>query len=916
MDALGHFIKFARDLASGRGSQKTTLLPKLDTPQKEALRGFLRSATSETTATATPTTTTSSAAGNTRGSSINTNTNTTNLPSSNPLSPTTMGSPSSPSGPTPPTSSSSSSSTSTTNLDPTQAVDGLVRAMRDLTADSNYKLVADVFGQFIMLKEKNERLSISHREVLDEYHRYRSELDDWKKRLDKEKEGLEDVIQSKVQEMLRLHAERAKLQGDLEDSAKRAAQAAEGAERELQRLKEEKERELEELKRDKERELALLKEDKEKELAALREDKEKELTKLREDQAYELAKLRDDMGTELSDMKSLRGMQISELEAAKTALEKSKEEIETAAAQAAQVAAEEIAALSNAKTLLEEWKAQAEADLVSLRDSKTTLEADRTKNEAEIVSLKEIVATLEAQFKAVDEALTAAKAELESLKTTVAEKTTEIETLKASLKAAEDQIVVLKQTVVEKSAEIEGLRHKLSAETTRADTAVARSEDLQSRLDETEDNLQTAEEKLDILASYQIKLHNDSEDIYVDILDKIWTSIVTLVESTFRPPLAEPVLSDPSCWANLRNSPYLKHATQLQIPLPQSNSPAAKGMRISAVLAVLSRALHRHLFRPVYLLDDDDENLVKFLRVLEDENPARELHLRSTLLATMPERQIEQGARRVKTVVREVSWLVQHLLSALAFETFVTGLEAACKLACEQWMRIQLASMKIEPYFGPPYDDFDWQVLDLPEFVTPTASQQRPFSVTLTDGGDPDDGASTIGAGAPLTTPGPDGEGKAHNLTHTHSHSHLHNNHSDAEGSDRPQEEDIDPDDILLVVWPSMCSVEDGDIMSITQGLVISKEQARPALEEVRRSKSNGGSGLNRDGSLNSNNGAMPMRPGSTTRRGTTRGMSIAAEERARGESRSPVTSRRKSFFGMGGDKAEKEGGKGEGGEE
>ncbi|KAH7625466.1 putative MEI5 protein [Sordaria sp. MPI-SDFR-AT-0083] len=879
------------------------------------------SATSETTATPT-TTTTTSAAGTTTintGTSINTSTstnNTTNHPGS-PLSPTTMGSPSSPSGPSP--------SSSSGHVDPTQAVDGLVRAMRDLTSDSNYKLVADVFGQFIMLKEKNERLSISHREVLDEYHRYRSELDDWKKRLEKEKEGLEDVIQSKVQEVLQLHAQRASLQGNLEDSAKRAAAAVENGERELMRLKEEKERELQELRKDKERELAALKEDKEKELVALKEDKEQELTKLREDQAYELSKLRDDMGTELSDMKSLRGMQISELEAAKAALEKSKEELEASAAQAAQAAAEEIAALSTARGLLEEWKAQAEAKLVLLQESKTTLEADKTKNEAEIVSLKETVATLEAQFKAVDEALTTTKADFESLKTIQAEKTSEIERLRASLKAAEEEIASLKQTVAEKSAEIEALRTNLNTEKARADTAEARSEDLQSRLDETEDNLQTAEEKLDILASYQTKLHADSEDVYVDILDKIWTSIVTLVESTFRPSLPEPILSDPSCWANLRNSPYLKHATQLQIPLPQSNSPAAKGMRISAVLAVLSRALHRHLFRPVYLLDDDDENLVKFLRVLEDENPARELHLRSTLLATMPERQIEQGARRVKTVVREVSWLVQHLLSALAFESFVSGLEQACKLACEQWMRIQLASMKIEPYFGPPYDDFDWQVLDLPEFVSSNSTQQqRPFSVTLTDGGDGDDGASTIGAGAPLSTPAPDTDGtstsKSHNLAHTHSHSHLHNNHdSDPNAnSDTPQEEEIDPDDILLVVWPSMCSVEDGDIMSITQGLVISKQQARPALEEVRRSKS----GINRDGSLNSNNGApgMPIRPGSTTRRGTTRGMSIAAEERSRGESRSPVTSRRKSFFGMGGggDKGEKgEGGKGEaGGEE
>ena len=59
----------------------------------------------------------------------------------------------------------------------------------------------------------------------------------------------------------------------------------------------------------------------------------------------------------------------------------------------------------------------------------------------------------------------------------------------------------------------------------------------------------------------------------------------------------------------------------------------------------------------------------------------------------------------------------------------------------------------------------------------------------------------------------------------------------------------------------------------------------------------------------------MPVRPGSTTRRATgggMRGVSIAAEERTRGESRSPVTSRRKSFFGMGGDKAEGKEAKGE----
>ena len=311
---------------------------------------------------------------------------------------------------------------------------------------------------------------------------------------------------------------------------------------------------------------------------------------------------------------------------------------------------------------------------------------------------------------------------------------------------------------------------------------------------------------------------------------------MTLVEGTFRPDIDEQILTDPSCWTNLRNSPYLKHATQLQIPLPQSNTPAAKGMRISAVLAVLSRAMHKHIFRPVYLLDDDDENLVKFLRALEDEDPTREAHLRATLVAMMPDRQVEQGARRVKTVVREVSWLVQHLLGALQFEAFCSGLEGACQLACEQWMRVQLAHMKIEPYFGPPYDDFDWQVLELPEFAEAAerdAGGSRASHLDDSDDAGVDDRLETIEASEVNSAESAIGAADAADKS-VSGGGFQDGDSAHHRGEEEMVDGEIDPDEILLVVWPSMCAVESGELMSITQGLVISKEQARPALEEQR----------------------------------------------------------------------------------
>ncbi|KAK0746980.1 hypothetical protein B0T18DRAFT_348931 [Schizothecium vesticola] len=713
--------------------------------------------------------------------------------------------------------------------DPTHAVDGLVRAIRDLTSDPNYKLVADVFSEFLFLKDHNHRLSMSHRETMEEYRKFRNELEDTKTKIEKQKADLEGVVLDKAKEIMQLSAARASLEGDLEDThamleqqRMAAFEAHEVAAKELAEVQAAREAALADLQTTKEEELAALQKTKEDELAALQTSKAQELAALQSSKAEELAAL----------------------QATKAAVEEAKRLAEEAAAAAATQAADDIATLEDAKRALEQVKADNEADIVGLRDNVASLEEARARleqikadYEAEFATLNERIASLETQKKEVEDSLAAANLEMASLHETVAQKNTEIESLQESLRIAEEQIASLQATVEERNAEIDNLHGKLKAEGERAENALAHGEDLQARLEDTEAALQDTETRLVDLEQYRVILSDDHEDVYVTVLDTIWTNIVTLVESTFRPDIDDAILSDPSCWTNLRSSPYLKHATQLQIPLPQSNSPAAKGMRISAVLAVLSRALHRHLFRPAYLPLDDaaaepaagaETPLVAFLRLLEDEDPAREAHMRATLLAMLPDQQRELGLRRVQTVVREVSWLVQHLLSAVQFAEFVSGLEAACALAREQWMRIQGAVIKIEPYFGPPYDDFDWQVLELPEFgeeaqedaplETVDAEQPRANGTQSPHTG----GGGVEGGGASIQGGGDDGYEDVDTST---LHSEDDNDVDDGE---------IQPEEILLVVWPSMCSVEGGDLVSITQGLVISKEQARPALEEVR----------------------------------------------------------------------------------
>ncbi|KAK4149907.1 hypothetical protein C8A00DRAFT_37492 [Chaetomidium leptoderma] len=762
------------------------------------------------------------------------------------------------------------------DADPTQAVDGLVRAIRDLTSDPNYKMVADVFSEFLYVKEQNNKLSSSHQVVLEEYRKFRNELEDQKGELNNEKKDLELLVQEKVQEIVQLSAARTRLEGDLEDThhsleeaIRNAAEAAAAAAEEYRGLQDHTAKEYADLQDTTSKAYADLQDTTSKAYADLQDHTSKEYADLQdttskayadlqEATAKEYADLQDTTSKAYADLQEATAKEYADLEAAKAAVEEEKRNGEEAAAAAAAQAADEIAVLTEAKTGLEEVKANNEAEIEGLKGNvadletaKADLEQVKADNEAEIASLKERIATLEGEKKNLEEELEAARQEIASLNETIVQKKIDIESLQESLRAAEEQIGSLQQTVEDKNAEIEDLHGKLTAEGERADKAESHGRDLQSQLDDTSQNLHLTTGKLTDLEQYRIVMHSENDDTYVTVLDKIWTTIVTLVEGTFRPDIDEQTLTDPSCWTNLRNSPYLKHATQLQIPLPQSNTSAAKGMRISAVLAVLSRAMHKHLFRPVYLLDDDDENLVKFLRALEDEDPTREAHLRATLMSMMPDRQVEQGGRRVKMVVREVSWLVQHLLTALQFEAFCSGLETACKLACAQWMRIQLAHMKIEPYFGPPYDDFDWQVLELPEFAEAAERDANNGGLlphtrddsedAMGGGGGGDDRLETIEASA-TGAPSSDTAGGAADAAHNSSSrggggggggSSFHDG-----GSHHPDDDmmdgEIDPDEILLVVWPSMCAVENGELMSITQGLVISKEQARPALEEQR----------------------------------------------------------------------------------
>ncbi len=209
------------------------------------------------------------------------------------------------------------------------------------------------------------------------------------------------------------------------------------------------------------------------------------------------------------------------------------------------------------------------------------------------------------------------------------------------------------------------------------------------------------------------------------------------------------------------------------MPLPLSNSPAAKQMRIAAMLADLARCINLHVFQPTYLLDEEDE-IRRLLIRLAVADSKKESFCRAVLLSMFPELQAKNAAKAVERVVREVSWSVRSLISDTQYDRFKLSLEDVVRQAHDAWQLVQRSREKFEPIFEPRHcDDIEWQPLKL------------------------DDRSAVAGKEKTMTA------------------------------SER--------DDVLLVIFPRIYIVEDSEPEPVTQGVVLMKSQSAAAAEEIER---------------------------------------------------------------------------------
>ncbi|PHH64225.1 hypothetical protein CDD81_4839 [Ophiocordyceps australis] len=184
----------------------------------------------------------------------------------------------------------------------------------------------------------------------------------------------------------------------------------------------------------------------------------------------------------------------------------------------------------------------------------------------------------------------------------------------------------------------------------------------------------------------------------------MFSDAYTFMEESFAPDLDTSCLAEASIWEAVRNHPSIQHS----IPIPSSNSPAAKRMRAAAALIMYSRALAKYIWRPTYITRETD--LDKTLASLEAQDPLHEAYARAVLLKISPERQAVCRQSCIKYVVADFMDVMGCLVPEEHRDSFQPGLKQLSEKISDGWFAVQKLQEKVKPSFHFNYLE-EWQPL-------------------------------------------------------------------------------------------------------------------------------------------------------------------------------------------------------------
>ncbi|KAI8945584.1 hypothetical protein F4801DRAFT_122972 [Xylaria longipes] len=332
------------------------------------------------------------------------------------------------------------------------------------------------------------------------------------------------------------------------------------------------------------------------------------------------------------------------------------------------------------------------------------MKATVKQKEAESNGFIQAIAKVSQDFSNEAEKSKQAIAQSDEAKTKAGELVTEMEDAKKTI-ADRDQKLQEDATVITK---LQGDVEALDKEVKSRDEIIKKQgeqqandgaliKELEGSLGSTKSELEAKTSQLKELRDLSCEVIDGSKEFVLNEINRIYNYAKVIAWRYFGEDLPEDIITDTPLFEKIHR--------RVRIPFPNSNSIAAKKARIAAFLASLGSRLADLIFLPYYIEPDDDEGeqhgldaITVLLSNLSHNDPQRELHLRSVLLAISPSEQKNIACERAEIIADEVFDILGNLLSENQQPKFDHDVRKLCQLAVESWDTLRPLKEKVEPF--------------------------------------------------------------------------------------------------------------------------------------------------------------------------------------------------------------------------
>lgn len=147
-------------------------------------------------------------------------------------------------------------------------------------------------------------------------------------------------------------------------------------------------------------------------------------------------------------------------------------------------------------------------------------------------------------------------------------------------------------------------------------------------------------------------------------------------------------LANTELWKRINDHPSIPR----ELPLPNTNSPSAKDMRVAAGLLIFARAIANYVLRLTYLVKD--KGIDNVLAELAKQDVNQEVYVRASLLKILLDRQ-SRGRQEFRSNLESVTGKIASSWSLLQM------LEENIKPSFEREFRQDWKPLLAQPITGP-----------------------------------------------------------------------------------------------------------------------------------------------------------------------------------------------------------------------